>query len=872
MAELKDPGKMTPEEARTQVMLIKRLIAAKTAKDSLADFVKFMMPDPNFPNDMTKTLYDFQPHHRVIIEALENIESGKNLRMLLSVPPQHGKLCAHDTLVLTTNGWKTHGSLIAGDKVFGSDGLPTEIVALSDEATCDMEVEFTDGEVIQCHERHEWAVHVNDAHDREVKTLETGEMFSRGVWVGESGKRGGRARFSVDWVTIIGCEADLPIDPYSLGAWLGDGKSSASELCFAHADSAVADRVAASYPKTNEWTHKITGVGYAYFGGGLRVALRQLGLLNNKHIPDVYFVSSIAQRQSLLAGLMDTDGYVHHRTRRACFSSCNRTLVDDVATLVRTLGMRATIAEFDPIMSSSGIQGRKSVYQVTFSPTVDIPCLLERKRIDAQTVKYRTRGIRAIRRCAPKPGRCIQVAAPDGIYLVGRGLVPTHNSLLASIMFPAWAIGRKPWRKFIITTYSDDFSQQFGAKVRAILQSPQYAQVFPKFRLRPGSKSKSELVTLEGGHLVFSGLRGRVTGVAADVVLADDLLKGRVESNSLTIRDQVWEFLWSVAYARLNASGAMIGIGTRWNEDDHIGRLTDKSSSYYDPEEAKKWTYINLPAIIEDAALAKALDRKPGEVLWPGRYSLEHFETVKKMDEYTFNALYMGRPTPPEGAFFKHWQLKTYASTMELPKGMRMYGSCDLAVSPDRNADSSVVINWGLDEHDVLWCLPDVYWDKKTSDETVEKLIEFGRQYDWMTLFGEKGQITRSVGPFLSKRMMEEGMFFAVEDFANIAKDQAAVSFRGRCAEGKVRFPAFAPWWPRAKEQILKFTGKDDPSDDFVDACSRIGQGLQMQVRGVGAGKKKSNVIPIAGTTAWMFAQYSHRQATEKKVASLKGM
>jgi hypothetical protein len=450
---------------------------------------------------------------------------------------------------------------------------------------------------------------------------------------------------------------------------------------------------------------------------------------------------------------------------------------------------------------------------------------------------------------------------------------PQHGkSLLSSIMFPAWAIGRKPWRKFIIATYSDDFSGQFGAKVRTLMQSPLYHQVFPQVGLLVGSKSKSYMNTPQGGQLVFSGVRGQVTGVAADIFLFDDLLKGRMESNSLTIRDQVWEFLWSVAYTRINAAGAMIGIGTRWSEDDHMGRITDKTSSYYNEAEAKKWQYINLPAIIEDAELAKALDRKTGEVLWPGRYTLEHFETVKQLDEYTFNALYMGRPTPPEGAFFKAYQLQTYSGLHELPKNLRMYGSGDLAVSPDRNADSSVVLNWGLDENDCLWCLPDAYWDKKSSDESVEQIWKYGKHNNWMTFFGEKGQISRSVGPFLKKRMQEENAFFHIEEFANVAKDQAAVPFRGRCAQGKVRFPAFAPWWPRAKEQLLKFTGKDDRSDDFVDACSRIGQGLQMQVT---ASRRKlpSNVVEIKpGSIAWAHQQFTHQRKSEKRKKALMGM
>jgi hypothetical protein len=120
--------------------------------------------------------------------------------------------------------------------------------------------------------------------------------------------------------------------------------------------------------------------------------------------------------------------------------------------------------------------------------------------------------------------------------------------------------------------------------------------------------------------------------------------------------------------------------------------------------------------------------------------------------------------------------------------------------------------------------------------------------------------------------MQERGAYFHIETFPNVNKGQAALSFRGRMNQGKVRFPSFAPWWQRAEEQMLKFTGSgDDREDDFVDACSRIGQGLQMQI-GASREAKKTNVVSIRpGTGGWMFQQYQHAKKAAKRSA-VRGM
>ena len=248
----------------------------------------------------------------------------------------------------------------------------------------------------------------------------------------------------------------------------------------------------------------------------------------------------------------------------------------------------------------------------------------------------------------------------------------------------------------------------------------------------------------------------------------------------------------------------------------------------------------------------------------------------------------MGRPTPPEGAFYKQHHLHTYDSYQQLPKRFRSYLTADLAVSPDKNADKSCAGIWMLDEDGCLWLHPELYWDRKSSDESVEKLIELGSRYKVSDCWMEKGQMDKAIGPFFEKRHMElvrlgkakspEGVQYKPQYF-NIqrlpvagSKGLRSSSIRGRMAQGKVKFPSFAPWWPAAKEEMLKFTGSgDDKADDFCDCIALIGQALDDQVP---VSREAANQEPykFRPTLAWMKGKHTAEQREKKARAALRGM
>ena len=230
--------------------------------------------------------------------------------------------------------------------------------------------------------------------------------------------------------------ARLRIDPYVLGAWLGDGSS--TQPIMHGVDSEIKDAfVAAGYPISSEYQDKRSkNEGYReWYFSGLLSDLRELGLLSNKHIPDRYLRSSIEQRRALLAGLMDTDGNACRGDSTVEFTNTNKQIAYGVHELAVSLGYRPTITE-----------GLATLYGRVISPkwtvrwsTNDAVFRLTRKRtLHAEwskkynSMKNSQRYIINIRKVESEPVRCITVDSASSLFLAGESMIPTHNTAFAT--------------------------------------------------------------------------------------------------------------------------------------------------------------------------------------------------------------------------------------------------------------------------------------------------------------------------------------------------------------------------------------------------------------------------------------------------------
>jgi predicted phage terminase large subunit-like protein len=404
---------------------------------------------------------------------------------------------------------------------------------------------------------------------------------------------------------------------------------------------------------------------------------------------------------------------------------------------------------------------------------------------------------------------------------------PRHGkSELASRRFPAWFLGKDPYRHTIFATYNEDTARDFGRAVREIVQMPVFQQVFPGCQLRKGSASAELLQTIEGGQAMFVGRGGSLTGRGADLLVIDDPIKDREEAESKATRDKLWAWFTDVAMSRLMSVGSrVVIIMTRWHEDDLIGRLTDPRNPHYKEDEAKHWKVLALPAL---AVANDPMGRKIGEALWPQRFDVAFLNRSKTLNPRGFAALYQGSPAPDDGEFFRREWMKGYMPH-ELPKDLTIYCASDHAVSAAQDRDATVLLPVGVDSEDNIWILPDVWWRRAETDDVVEGMIDMMERHRPMYWWAERGHISKSIGPFLRKRMQERGIYAAIDEVVPVKDKQTrAQAIRARMAMGKVRFPKFAGWWSDAEDELMKFPSARH--DDFVDTLSWIGLGLSKQV------------------------------------------
>jgi len=443
---------------------------------------------------------------------------------------------------------------------------------------------------------------------------------------------------------------------------------------------------------------------------------------------------------------------------------------------------------------------------------------------------------------------------------------PRHGKTqLATKSFAAWLSGRHPTWNLAVASYSDTMAEDMGADTRAIMASQQFKQVFPEHALRRGGTAKANIQTDKGGRAVFVGRGGALTGRGADCLLIDDLYKDHEEARSQTIRDQAWNWFTKVAMTRRMGRKLVIITMTRWHSDDIIGRITDPENPCYNAIEAAKWKIIRLPAIAEEE---DPLGRAEGEVLWPQRFDLDFMQSQQRLDPLGFAALYQQRPTVADGVLFRRENMQFYKAN-ELPEDLRIYCSSDHAVATGQRNDYTVMFKIGVDRQSNIWVL-DCFRAKVSADKAVEAMLAMAAGKERPLLWwAERGHISKSIGPFLRKRMLETGTYINLVEVTPVHdKEQRAQSIAARIAMGKVYFPTDKVWTEKIVNELLAF-----PSgihDDAVDALAYIGLGLQSQFApGRNTAMTKQNAQPKTGTLAWI--KLADKWAAEKKAAAAAG-
>lgn len=377
----------------------------------------------------------------------------------------HGKALAVDTEIPTEGGWKRMGEICVGDRVFDERGELCNVVACTEvmhDRPCYTLV-FSDGTSVVADENHEWMTHSAQARHswrnardngrmdrsepkkcgtdqsakRAMPCIKTTAEIARSVRVTEGKAWNGKVQHSIPLCGVLNLATrDLPIDPYVLGVWLGDGDSRGAGLT--SADEEIVNEMRAAGIIVTERKARFR------FGltGGLQAQLRSAGLIENKHVPTEYMRGSPDQRLALLQGLMDTDGHVTSYGRCE-FVSMLPHLADAVYELVTSLGVQARV-----ITGVATLKGKVcgTKYRVTFTPRIQVFRLSRKSRHVRTSTSCRIahRFIVSCEKIASVPVRCIQVDSASHLYLATRAMIPTHNSMLiGQVMLHAMAAGEK---------------------------------------------------------------------------------------------------------------------------------------------------------------------------------------------------------------------------------------------------------------------------------------------------------------------------------------------------------------------------------------------------------------------------------------------
>lgn len=413
-------------------------------------------------------------------------------------------------------------------------------------------------------------------------------------------------------------------------------------------------------------------------------------------------------------------------------------------------------------------------------------------------------------------GRCrrLMVFMPPG----------SAKSTYSSVKFPSYFLGRFPNKSIICGSYGEGLATAFGRKVRNIVLSNNYNNLF-NTTLSEDSRAKGEWETNHGGSYFACGVGSGVTGRRASLGLIDDPVKGRKEADSELVRDETWDWYRSDFYSRLKPDSAQIIIQTRWHEDDLSGRILGEGwngeSGEFEGFDGQIWRVICLPA---QARKNDILGRKEGEWLWTEYFHEQFWEETKKVqtakDVRNWNALYQQVPQPDEGVFFKRDWFKRFNLGEEPP--LSLFAASDYAVS-DGKGDFTEHGIGGFDAENDLYFID--WWSGQTTpdywiDEQL-RLIKQHKPYIWLA---EVGSIRRSVEPFLKKRMLDNQTYTRMEWMPHLGDKAAnARGFQAMASMGKVYIP-YGDWGDALIDQLIRFIPNTNFKDDKVDVCGLFGR------------------------------------------------
>jgi predicted phage terminase large subunit-like protein len=385
------------------------------------------------------------------------------------------------------------------------------------------------------------------------------------------------------------------------------------------------------------------------------------------------------------------------------------------------------------------------------------------------------------------------------------------KSEFSSFLFPAYFLGNYPEKKIIMGTHTAGLSEDFGRRVRNLLESEEYHEIFPETMVADDQKAAGKWSTGAGGQYYAAGVGGALAGRGADLFVIDDPHSEQdMKANSRLAFDSAWSWFQTGPLQRLMPGGAIIVIMTRWSLLDLTGRLIDYQIK--NPNTIP-WEIVQLPAIMNEG-------EENEKSLWPEQWPLEALLNTKaSIDPRYWNAQYMQNPTSDMSAVIGRKDWKIWEAD-DPPKCEYIIQSWDTAFETSNTADYSACTTWGVwynneDKGSPNLILLDAFKDRMTFPELKTIALKHYKEWTPDAFIVEK----KAAGAPLIQELRRIGI--PVQEFTPSRGNDKMVRLNAVAdlfTSGKVWAPD-TRWAREVIEELASFPVGEH--DDFVDTVSQ---------------------------------------------------
>lgn len=405
---------------------------------------------------------------------------------------------------------------------------------------------------------------------------------------------------------------------------------------------------------------------------------------------------------------------------------------------------------------------------------------------------------------------------------------PQHGkSVGATTLLPAYMLGLNPDMRIAIASYSGTLASKFNRRVQRILESREYAEIFPETTIKRGNKPASYIRTSDEveiighkGELISVGREGSLTGNRVDCFILDDLYKDAMEAQSPVVRDNCWDWYTSVVRTRMHNTSSELIVFTRWHEDDLIGRLMRSEpcrmlNSWGDIEavEEGEWLYLNFEAL--KATPPTEIDpRSEGEALWPEQQSAELLMAKRRLDPVRFEAMYQGHPSSREGLLYGD----SFREYDMLPRDI-VARSCYVDTA-DTGDDYLCAMSYAIDTDGVIY-ITDMVYSREAMEHTERLVAAMFAANDTRRAYVE----SNNGGRGFARSLQRLAPMVRVEWFHQSGNKEARILSNSATVLHTIRMPR--DWnmrWPELYAHLTTYRRKfrANPHDDAADVLTGI--------------------------------------------------